>query len=95
MNRLEEMGQTLSCRRKDKEFNLQETRPRFDSVSASKHTREDVFQYMIVGVSFTLFFLLADCVQSFMTDFSVVMVPSSVIFTFTVETNPLKSWARA
>lgn len=43
----------------------------------------------------TLFFLLADCVQSFMTDLSVPMVPSSVIFTFTLETKPLKSWARA
>lgn len=43
----------------------------------------------------TLFVLLADCVQSFMTDRSVLIVPSSVIFTFTLETNPLKSWARA
>lgn len=43
----------------------------------------------------TLFFLLADCVQSFMTDLNVVMVPSSVIFTFTLETKALRSWARA
>ena len=46
-------------------------------------------------VLFTLFFLLADCVHSFMTDLRAVMVPSSVIFTFTLETNPVKSWVTA
>lgn len=43
----------------------------------------------------TLFFLLADCVQSFMTDVSALMVPSSVILTFTLLTKPLSSCATA
>lgn len=49
----------------------------------------------LMQTSVTLFFLLADCVQSVMTDLSVLMVPSSVIFTLTLETKPLKSWASA
>lgn len=43
----------------------------------------------------TLCFLLAACVQSFMTDLSVFMVASSIIFTFTLKTKPLNSCARA
>lgn len=43
----------------------------------------------------TLFFPLAACVQSFMTDLSVFTAPSSIIFTFMLKTKPLNSCARA